>query len=99
MKYKTKIGPQIKHAPELEMGVGMRTVSVKQVGIILATALAVMAVFNSEALLDWAMKLPVGPVGDRILWAAGQWHDLMETVGATRLHQVLREAFFWFKGL
>lgn len=99
IKYQTKIGPQIRHASELEMGTDMHAISVKQTTVILAICLVVLAVFNSEALVDWAMKLPVGPVGDGILWAAGEWHDLMEKIGATALHRVLREAFMWFKEL
>ena len=94
---KPELGPQIRHAKELEIGRHMHVTSLGRVFRILAAALVFMAVFNSQGFLDWSLKLPAGPAGDAVLEAAGRWHDLMDAAGATRLRSALREGFRSFR--
>ncbi|MEW5724870.1 MAG: hypothetical protein AB1896_17290 [Thermodesulfobacteriota bacterium] len=88
-----------RHRPDMEMGRNMHAADLRWTAVVLLVAVAFLAVFNSQGLLDWAMKLPVGWPGDSILAAAGWWHDLMERTGATGLRRVIREAFRWYQHL
>ena len=97
--YKPEIGPQIRHAAELEMGIGMHSATLGQVWQVVIMAVLIALVFDSQGLLDWCMKLPAGGIGDRIVEVMGWWHDSMDDLGLTEVRQTLREAFRWFQGL
>jgi hypothetical protein len=50
--------------------------------VVFAVALLLMAVFLSASLQGYAYDLPEGPVSERLVAAAEQWHLWMEEIGA-----------------
>lgn len=65
-------------------------------GAILA-AVVVMALFGSEALLNWANDLPISATSDNILSAAQGWQDALSHGGLPEVATQLRAAFRRFQ--
>jgi hypothetical protein len=100
--WKSKDAPitdRSRYRPEMELAKGMHPTTLGRTAWTLAAAVAVLAVFNSQGLSDWSMKLPMGPVGDAIIAAAGWWHDQMIKIGAAEVRETIREGFRWFQQL
>ena len=68
---------------------------------VLAIAAALLAMTNSEALVDWAFELPLawGPVRTALVEGSEAWHAAMVSLGLDRPHVALRDAFLSLKGL
>jgi len=64
----------------------------------IVTAAAVMALFGSEALLNWANDLPISATSDTILSAAQSWHHALSRVGVPEIATELRATFRRFQG-
>lgn len=65
--------------------------NVRRTAVAMLVAALVLAVFNSDGLSVWARNLPGHPVSDRIVYAADQWHELMQTLGPARISQTVRD--------
>src|SRR5579863_5408035 len=70
-----------------------RVAPLRKVSGAMLAAVAVMALFGSEALLNWANDLPISPTSDNILSAAQSWHDAISHAGLPEVATQLRAAF------
>jgi hypothetical protein len=96
---KPELASWFRHAAGLDMSRGLHTATLKQVSLCLAAGYFTLAVLDPAGLLEWSLKLPVGPVGDAIIWTAGQWQTLMDYLGTSSPFQFLRELFKHFLSL
>jgi hypothetical protein len=70
----------------------------RQVAGAIITAVLVMALFGSGALLNWANDLPISATSDTLLSAAQTWHDTLSRVDLPEVATTLRSAFRRFQG-
>jgi hypothetical protein len=70
----------------------------RQVARAIIIATVVMALFGSEALLNWANDLPISATSDTILSAAQAWEDALAHLGLPEVAAGLRAAFRRFQG-
>lgn len=90
-----------RHADELDMSQHMHAMSVGRVARLLLAGTVVAAAFGSDAFYSWAFNLPLWmePVRDAMLAVVRPWHEGMQELGLTDLHEALREAFREFQYL
>ncbi|EDN65516.1 hypothetical protein BGP_6209 [Beggiatoa sp. PS] len=81
------------------MGIHKNISAVKKLSGIIIIAVLFTIIFNSEALVIWAQKLPVNPITEVLFEMALEWHDLMNELGLTIVFDKLREAFRFFQSL
>ena len=61
--------------------------------MVIATAAALLALFNATALQGWAQDLPPGPMSQRIVAAAEGWYRLTDRIGLTAPGKTIRAAY------
>jgi hypothetical protein len=76
----------------IELEAGMRPQPLKVLPPIIAIALAILLVFNSQGLAKWTRDLPPSTFNLHVADAAAWWHDRMTRLGPARAFEALREA-------
>ena len=61
--------------------------------IVIATAAALLGLFNATALVGWAHDLPPGPRSQRIVEAVEGWYDFTDRAGLTLPGKAVRETY------
>ena len=68
---------------------GAASADLPAAGIAIETAAIVAAMLGSEAMLEWASRLPVGPAGDIAVEVTQQWDDAMRALGVTSFSETV----------
>jgi hypothetical protein len=76
----------------IELETGMRPQPLRVLPPIIAIALAILLVFNSQGLAKWSRDLPPTSFNLHVAEAAAWWHDLMTRLGPAKAFEVLHEA-------
>ena len=74
----------------IELEADMRPQRLRVLPPIIAIALAILLVFNSQGLAKWSRDLPPSNFNLHVADAAAWWHDLMTKLGPARAFEVLR---------
>ncbi|MGE0734276.1 MAG: hypothetical protein AB7G15_13240 [Alphaproteobacteria bacterium] len=72
---------------------GMRVGNIKRMFVVLAVAVPMLALTNSEALMKWTQSLPEGAISRAVIDGAAGWYDFTDRIGAAHVFDALREAF------
>jgi hypothetical protein len=64
----------------------------------LACATLACSLIGSQALLDWANRLPANAASDQVVNLAGRWSDSMGALGMHAMHDWLRQAVSHLRG-
>jgi hypothetical protein len=64
-----------------------------------AIAAVTCLLLGSKALFDWTNDLPVGPISDTLLDAAGRWQDAMKSIGLTQFAEAAHALLEAVRGL
>ncbi|MBF0325444.1 hypothetical protein [Magnetospirillum moscoviense] len=93
MSYLSQPPRPLTRRPPVESMTGAVRMPLHSVIRMVALASAVTLVLGSQAILDWALALPVHPASDLAVNAADQWHAWMGQVGLTRPAEAARSGF------
>ena len=66
--------------------------NVRSVGMAMAVAAALLAVFNSSEMRSFARDLPGNPLTDALVAGADWWHAVMLDLGPAHLRPAVRDA-------
>lgn len=80
----------IRYRPPIEPVADAPTRGLRDVSIAIVAATVTMLFFGSGPLAAWTETLPVNPVSDALVEAAGNWDDWMRALGPGELHPALR---------
>ena len=72
---------------------GMRVGHVRRMYLVLAIAVPMLALTNSEALMKWTQTLPAGAISRAAVDGAAAWYDFTDRIGTARIFDDLRAAF------
>jgi hypothetical protein len=89
--------PHDRHMAELDIAHGMHESPVRRLFLVLAVAVPVLALMNSQGLVKWANTLPENPFIEEIIVGAAKWRELTESLGTADLFDAIREAFYGFR--
>ncbi len=76
----------------VELEAGMQPQPLRVLPPIIAIALAILLVFNSQGLAKWSRDLPPSTFNLRVADAANWWHEKMLKLGPARAFEALRDA-------
>jgi hypothetical protein len=76
----------------IELEEGMRPQRLKVLPPIIAIAVAILLVFNSQGLAKWSRDLPPSTFNLHVADTAAWWHDLMTKLGPAKAFDALRDA-------
>jgi len=76
----------------IELEADMRPQPLRVLPPIIAIALAILLVFNSQGLAKWSRDLPPSTFNLRVADAAAWWHDAMTKLGPARAFEALHNA-------
>jgi hypothetical protein len=76
----------------IELEAGMRPQRLRVLPPIIAIAVAILLVFNSQGLAKWSRNLPPSTFNLHVADAAGWWHELMLKLGPARAFEALHDA-------
>ena len=76
----------------IELETGMRPQRLRVLPPIMAIALALLLVFNSQGLVKWTQNLPSTTFNQHVADAAGWWHGAMTRLGPAKAFDTLRDA-------
>ena len=65
--------------------------TVRQAMASMILASLILLVFNSDGLRSYARDLPPSRLSDQLVLAADNWHQLMQSIGATRPKELVRQ--------
>ncbi len=80
----------IQYRPPIEPVADAPTRGLRDVSIAIVTATLAMLVLGSGPLAAWTETLPVNPISDLAVEAAGHWDDWMRALGPGEFHPALR---------
>jgi hypothetical protein len=80
----------IQYRPPIEPVADAPTRDLRDVAIAIVAATLTMLVLGSGPLAAWTETLPVNPVSDALVEAAGNWDDWMRKLGPGEFHPALR---------
>jgi hypothetical protein len=88
-------------APGLTLAVedGMKAVSARHAGAVIALGMLLLLLLNAQGLWNWSSKLPANPLSEALFAFSQFWLDLMDKLGLTDAMAALRGAFERLRGL
>ena len=76
----------------IELEAGMHPQRLRVLPPIIAIALAILLVFNSQGLAKWSRDLPPSAFNLHVADAANWWHEMLLKLGPAKVFQALRDA-------
>lgn len=72
---------------------GMHVGHIRRMFIVLAIAVPILALTNSEGLMKWTQTLPDGAVSRAVIDGAAWWYEFTDRIGTAHIFDALRAAF------